>query len=640
MQFSNLGACESLIDHLIDNYRLLEVIGQGGMGCVYKARDEKMARIVALKVIRRNLGVFSSREGKALGQLNHPHIVNVFYMGEAKEGVFIAMEFVDGETLHKYIAHDWSEIVPILKQTLLALDHAHEAGVIHRDIKPSNIMVNRKGQVKVMDFGLAKVESRDNERTVTRLQAGTISYMSPEQVRGLQHVAHFSDIYSVGKTFYHILAGRLPFDSSESDQYSILKAIIERQFKPPSTHNNNIPKWLDRIIMKSIEKDPADRYQSALEMYQAIVDAEGRTLSSPVEQGASSSGISLSPKRLAAMATLIVALVGATAFTTWFVNRPADPDIAIEQPEESGPPDAEASPLVDDTMDVIPVPDAAMASLTIRTIPPNSVITLNGNRLAAPLEAYSIAPGQYPLTVESDGYDSFSESIALSAQTDTTLTITLAAFGRLIVQSNVNDARVSIDGTYIGSTPLNYAISRGTYQLVVRANGHAPYRTRVNIRSNNESVVRAAMDALTAFRIRVIPEGTVYINNRRQNSTGGSNWYETAVTSGRHSIRVSNDQYGTWEKSIDFSTGAQEVTVDFTQTLKANIGANVFGAAIYIDGEPIDAETPRQIDLGVGTRRIEVRREGYTATPAFIEQLIEGNESEPLQFSFQLTRNN
>ena len=103
MQLKNPNVCDPYINLVIDNYRLLEVVGQGGMGCVYKARDEKMGRIVALKLLRNNLGVFTLREGKALGQLNHSNIVNVFYMGESKEGVFIAMEFVDGTTLHEYM---------------------------------------------------------------------------------------------------------------------------------------------------------------------------------------------------------------------------------------------------------------------------------------------------------------------------------------------------------------------------------------------------------------------------------------------------------------------------------------------------------------------------------------------------------
>ena len=145
MQFSTPNVCEPLIDLVIDNYRLLEVVGQGGMGCVYKARDEKMGRIVALKLLRNNLGAFTLREGKALGQLNHTNIVNVFYMGESKEGVFIIMEFVDGSTLHEYMSKSVEEIIPVMKQSLLALEHAHNSGVIHRDIKPSNIMVSKSG---------------------------------------------------------------------------------------------------------------------------------------------------------------------------------------------------------------------------------------------------------------------------------------------------------------------------------------------------------------------------------------------------------------------------------------------------------------------------------------------------------------
>ena len=639
MHFSNPNPCENLTDLVIDNYRLLNVVGQGGMGCVYKARDEKMGRIVALKVLRSNLGVFSSREGKALGQLNHPNIVNVFYMGESPEGVFIAMEFIDGGTLHEYIGNDPQEIIPILKQALLAVEHAHKKGVIHRDIKPSNIMVSKEDRVKVMDFGLAKVESRDQDRTITRLQAGTISYMSPEQVRGLQHVSQLSDIYSLGKTFYHILAGRLPFNSGESDQYSILKAIIERQFKPPGHYNSKVPKGLDRIIMKAIEKDPSNRYQSAREMYTAIEEFEARQ--KPVKPAAEArhSFTPLSNKKLVFGIAGVALLLLVTAVTAWFTNREQAPQLT-----ERG---AAISTKIEDTFstarDPLPpesIPDSvgeptsvSLTRLTINTFPSTSQIQLDEETFDR-IQSYELQTGAYELVVTADGYDTHTDTIQLNTAEDTTLSVTLLRQGRLVVDSNVSGAQVSIDGKDMGPVPLDQPFPQGNYSLVVSALGHSPFRRQVRVRSENNVRITATFEQQRSVHIQALPAGDIYINGELQ----ASEEVETFLSEGPYTIRVTHNEYGVWEKDIQVSDTDERVTVDFNQQVSANVGSNIWGAQIYIDGEQTEFETIGQIMLRVGIRRVEVKKEGYISEPPFIERLIEGNEDSPIQFSFQLTK--
>ena len=651
MQINSPNACDPYIDLVIDNYRLLEVVGQGGMGCVYKARDEKMGRIVALKLLRNNLGAFTLREGKALGQLNHSNIVNVFYMGESKEGVFIAMEFVDGTTLHEFMGKDVSEIIPAMKQSLLALDHAHGAGVIHRDIKPSNIMVSKYGQVKVMDFGLAKVESPDQDRTVTRLQAGTISYMSPEQVRGLQHVSQLSDIYSLGKTFYHILARRLPFNASESDQYSILKAIIERQFKPPSHYNKNIPRGLDKIIMKAIEKDPSQRFQSAKEMYQALVAYETKAKPKPATDTSTSttpsffSRPSLTKKQWTLGTAVLLVFLSITAFASWYSNR----DTLSNTPEQT-----RTTAQVDDRQNRGQAPDktqttdntaeneqgnstsTSTVSVSIVSTPENSAIKLGDTQLQAPVRNHTIDTGQYTLVIESDGYDSFTSPIEIS--TDTTITIELLPQGYLVVESSVPGAIVTANGQSLGRTPINQRMSQGSYNVIVSSAGYSTYNSQVRVRSGNTARVQATLQQLGTLRLSSTPGVEIFINNRKQQLTGDRSQLETRLAPGSYQVRITHNEYGTWEKAVSINQGEQNLEVDFTRRVQANIGANVFGASIYIDGVDIQAETPDQIELGVGIRRIEVRKEGYSADPPFIDQLIEGNESTPLQFAFQLQR--
>lgn len=650
MQLNSPNACDPYINLVIDNYRLLEVVGQGGMGCVYKAQDEKMGRIVALKLLRNNLGAFTLREGKALGQLNHSNIVNVFYMGESKEGVFIVMEFVDGTTLHEYMAREVEEIIPIMKQSLLALEHAHEAGVIHRDIKPSNIMVSKFGQVKVMDFGLAKVESPDQDRTVTRLQAGTISYMSPEQVRGLQHVSQLSDIYSLGKTFYHILARRLPFNASESDQYSILKAIIERQFKPPSHFNREIPKGLDKIIMKAIEKDPAHRFKSAREMYQALTAYESRS-KPKAAPGTSASKLPLSVplpswtrKQWIIGAAMVLVFLSITAFASWYSNREVTPTLAEQtrtntQPIENGnietPPDR--IQLADDNdVGMDSPPPSTSASLSIRPTPANSNVTIGSTQFRAPVTNHIVQTGTHTVVIESDGYDTYSNTIDITS--DTTLSIELLPQGQLIVESSIPGALVRANGQSIGRTPINQRMPQGAYMIVVSSEGYSTYSSQVRVRSGNEARIQASLQLQGTLRVTATPGADIFINNSKQRLSGASQDVEATLAPGTYQLRISHPEYGTWEKDITVQQGQQNVTVDFTQRVQANIGANVFGASIYIDGVQTQEETPGRLELGVGVRRIEVRKEGYVAEPSFIDHLIEGDEASPLQFAFQLKK--
>ena len=647
MTFRTPGVCEPMIDLKIDNYRLLEVVGQGGMGCVYRARDEKMGRIVALKLLRDNLGAFTLREGKALGQLNHPNIVNVFYMGEAPEGVFMVMEFVDGGTLHDYMDREVSQVIAVMKQSLLALEHAHGAGVIHRDIKPSNIMVSKAGQVKVMDFGLAKVESPDSDRTVTRLQAGTISYMSPEQVRGLQHVSQLSDIYSLGKSFYHILAQRLPFNASESDQYSILKAIIERQFKPPGYYNKRVPRGLDKIIMKAIEKEPSNRYQSARAMYQALESFEARTYRKPVLPATSPTnallpGFSLTKKQWVAGALMALGFLCVIAFASWYTSRDTQTSLAEQTRtsisfEESGTSLGSATNTPSTELEENTSPSQSQIFLSVSASPANSVIRIGDSEIQGPINQLPINSGEHKLIVESEGYDVYSEVVTLTK--DTSLTIQLAEQGHLIVESRTPGAMVSIDGKSFGQAPVNLPMAQGSYRVVVTADGYSTFRRRVNVRSGNNARVTATLQKEAILQIQTTSGSAIFVDGREQRQVGSTQPLSMVWPPGTYQLRITHSQYGIWEKKVTLQEGMNSVNVDFTKQVQVNIGTNVFGASIYVDGVQTEKETPTQLSVGIGLRRIEVRKDGYSVDPPYIEQLLEDSEDDPFRVAFTLTKN-
>ena len=271
----------------IDGYRIEDVIGRGGMGTVYRAVDLGLDKQVALKVIAPHLAedpTFLARfrsEAKALARLDAPGIVRVLALRESTRAIFIAMEYIDGPSLREMLREagslKWPDAISILRQILIAVRHAHTSGVLHRDLKPSNILLTSDGRVKITDFGLAKIRTSDTDLTATHETAGTVAYMSPEQVEGLKHVDERSDLFSVGLMAYEVLTGRLPFSRSGS-YYSIQRAIVQDAFDPPSKHNDDLPPRIDQVVMRLLEKGTNDRFESADDALEALapVDAPSR----------------------------------------------------------------------------------------------------------------------------------------------------------------------------------------------------------------------------------------------------------------------------------------------------------------------------------------------------------------------------
>src|SRR6201985_1998640 len=261
-----------------DRYELEGVVGRGGMAEVYRARDLRLDRVVAIKTLRADLArdqTFQARfrrEAQSAASLNNPSIVAVYDTGEdMSTGTsipFIVMEFVDGRTVrdlliegHRLLPERTLEIV---SGVLRALEYSHQAGIVHRDIKPGNVMVTRNGDIKVMDFGIARAMS-DSQATMTQTAQviGTAQYLSPEQARG-ERVDSRSDLYSTGCLLYELLTGRPPFtgDSPVAIAYQHVRGT---QAPPPGV-DPACPPWADSIVLKAMAKSPNDRYQSAAEM--------------------------------------------------------------------------------------------------------------------------------------------------------------------------------------------------------------------------------------------------------------------------------------------------------------------------------------------------------------------------------------
>ena len=260
-----------MIGQVISHYKILEKIGEGGMGVVYKAHDTQLDRFVALKFLPRYLNsdpVEKERfyhEARATSALNHPNITTIYEIAEHDDQLYIAMEFVDGVTLKKLVAREIPDNKTILDIAIQACDGiaiAHEKSIVHRDIKSDNLMITPKGQVKVMDFGLAKVKGAV-KLTHTGSTVGTAAYMSPEQALG-QDVDNRSDIFSFGVVLYELLTAHLPFRGEH--QPAVTYSLINEDPQPLARFNQNISQELERIVLKALEKDKKERYQHVEDM--------------------------------------------------------------------------------------------------------------------------------------------------------------------------------------------------------------------------------------------------------------------------------------------------------------------------------------------------------------------------------------
>src|SRR5687767_9776658 len=259
----------------VGKYRILDRLGRGGMGIVYKALDETLDREVAIKVLNPELGEANvlkrfRAEAVSLARLNHPGIATIYELHKHEDELLMVMEFVRGETLQALSERlgplDPPQAAHICIQILDALSHAHRAGVVHRDLKPANVMVTDTGIVKVMDFGIARMMGSE-QVTNAGFMMGTPAYMAPEQVLG-QEIDGRADLYSVGVLFYRLLSRELPFQADTA--ISMAQKQVADPPTPIVTFRPDLPPWCESVIAKALSKAPIARFQSSEEFRAAL----------------------------------------------------------------------------------------------------------------------------------------------------------------------------------------------------------------------------------------------------------------------------------------------------------------------------------------------------------------------------------
>ncbi len=409
-------------------YRIVKELGKGTMGVVYQAHDPQIDRNVALKVLRPDRVTSESfvarflKEARAIGRLSHNNIVTIYDVGEDQGTIYIAMEYLKGVPFNEVVRSGHLSVpqcVEIARQVALTLDYAHRQGIIHRDIKPSNIIYTDENQVKLTDFGIARIEDTSaGHQTQAGEILGTPVYMSPEQVMGLT-VDGRSDLFSVGVILYEMIVGRRPF--SGTNIAAIFRAITHDLPESPSAADPFIPKQLSDLILKCLSKKPEDRFQTGAELAEALASVLTESSKIPKQQEtlAKKGGLLLT-----AMISIVI-VAGGIGGLYFFKQRP-DLSSDFQTTNHSNQSDNNTT-VNNSTAQSTPQPTVSVqfATLKISSNPDGAnVFVDNALKGQTPLDL-PLPLGKYELRLNSDGYLEWEAQVDLDVAGETPLYVPL-----------------------------------------------------------------------------------------------------------------------------------------------------------------------------------------------------------------------
>ncbi|SPD73523.1 putative Serine/threonine protein kinase [uncultured Desulfobacterium sp.] len=492
----------------LGRYRIVKEVGKGSMGVVYQAHDPQIDRLVALKVLRRDRVEGESfvkrflKEARVIGRFSHPNIVTVYDIGQDREDVYIAMEFVEGEPLNQVIRQKrfpLEQAIQLGIQAAQVLDYAHQKGVVHRDIKPSNIILQPNGQIKITDFGIAHME--DSSSTLLTLEGeimGTPAYMSPEQVLG-KPVDGRTDIFSLGVVLYELASGKRPFGGEGKNIATVFNEIIHHSPGEPAFETDLIPKGLSQVVMKCLNKSPEERFQTGMELSAALTNClkvEGESVVKP------SSG--KKPQKYAALLlAALVIVIGGGAYYYFFeyqgrMPKEQSPPVAITpQAEAPGPitsiPPAEVPKEMEKTPEETPKQETVEEVATPQPEPPVAITTtppveapedtvkadeekqveMGGKSEEQPTgedranQQAALPEKQAPVPVKPAR-----ESVALKPAVKRAC---------LKVLSTPLGADIIVDDKTKGKTPATIKLSPGTYKITLKLSDYQTWNTQVTL---------------------------------------------------------------------------------------------------------------------------------------------------------------
>ncbi len=673
---------------LNDRYRIESLLGEGGMGIVYLGRDLVLERFVAIKEIHSALPNYEKyidrlrKEAKTLAMLQHPNIVTVHDLITHDNTWFLVMEYVEGVTLDSKIAQEGAlpaeTAIGLLEQMLLALEHAHRAGVIHRDFKPGNVMLTSSGQLKVMDFGLAKIELSGERSRSSKSEhtGGTLYYLSPEQVEE-KPVDQRSDIYSFGMTCYELLAGSTPLKEKKST-VAILNAILRDNFPPPEKLNPAIPKALSEFIRKAIALKADKRFQSATEMLRAL-----RELSTQEKKPVLRRTVAALWKiALVALVPLLILVTDwevrfletlglRTPTTVTIKTVPAGARVILNGKEsKTATPIRKMRAQADTNYVQIQMPDFAaidttivlfqgqdstlifslhpQARLALAVQPPEARVFFAGNTIATKdLAQLQLTPGPYRMVVSSEGHTTIDTTIVLAQGVNPVVlelkqSTVRPTQGRLTITSEPSGADVEIRGEkgLKRRTPLrNLKLASGLYEIRLRHDMYSDTAWVAAVDSGLASSFHIIMKQRPGvLRLSINPRSAVYLNE--QLVAERIQEFESKLAPGDYMLKVGPLGAATyWKSAVTIRPDAEYVkTLDFHQEFKIGIAAvdsatnKALDAQIYVDGIS-KKTTPNVITVPFGFHEIEVRLVQYESQKRELNV-----ESKDIQLKFLLKR--
>ncbi|MGD9898674.1 MAG: PEGA domain-containing protein [Calditrichaceae bacterium] len=641
----------SFIGRVLDNYRILESLGQGGMGMVFKALNVKLDKIVAIKILAPGLSMndnFIKRfqtEARALAKLENRNIVNIYDLRSDNFQWFIVMEFVDGKTLGDLIsgrgAFTWDEALRIFKQMLNAIGHAHSAGIIHRDIKPNNVLITENGIVKITDFGLAK-DQQYAGNTQTFASGGTLFYMSPEQVRGLQFTDLRSDIYALGITLYEMLAGKTPFKESHTD-FDIRETIVRKEFPPPVTYNPKIPSGLNDIVMKAIAKDPDTRYQSAKELADAIEYFESNFTSRITYDTQNNEKSRVRDKSAESPGGLNYQGAGESDLLSDAINYGKNKHSAGK---------FAATALIILLLSVIAfllfpddIPwfrsDADTIMVAIDSSPQQSSVFVDGTPIGiTPLNDFKSGSGKLSLRLHKNGYFDLDTTITIENNRNSSFLFNLSPAADVSLNILPADSEIRLDGKMVSGEKISeLRLTVGEHSLEISHPGYesevfqfyadvgqnAPLSFRLNTKSNSVTEIPKKFGVLT---VTSNPEGAeILINNRL---LGKTPYKGDQYPEGEYEVLLRRDGYIDYSQKVmvrsNRSSGFTAALIKKSGSLAIN--SNPSEAIVSLDGKELkERVTPFTLEsVPPGKHRISIKKPGYSEFSGSIT-VIENQES-------------